>query len=185
MADDENSTKKPDYWWRTIDPLWRLTDPLTVLQAAALITGVDPSGVHISDWGVPEISWERSGDKAYHERRLKAAFEALRNAVNAGVLAATLRHRGRPDCSWFEPPPPDGGQDGNEEEGFLQGDYYIIKDPAWDMTTVTVADLTEWLERKGIRTGFFFSNGRDDVPEYLDPKHPRYAPKLAAAVRAW
>jgi hypothetical protein len=23
------------------------------------------------------------------------------------------------------------------------------------------------------------------VPDYLDPKHPRYAPKLAAAVMAW
>jgi hypothetical protein len=33
-------------------------------------------------------------------------------------------------------------------------------------------------------TGFFF-HGSAATPDYLDPKHPRYAPKLAAAVRAW
>lgn len=49
---------------------------------------------------------------------------------------------------------------------------------------VAVSDLRAWLEAAGICTGFFFP-AATDAPDYLDPKNPRYAPKLAAAVRAW
>jgi len=35
-----------------------------------------------------------------------------------------------------------------------------------------------------LKTGFFFPETIVS-PDYLDPKHPRYAPKLAAAVLAW
>jgi hypothetical protein len=56
--------------------------------------------------------------------------------------------------------------------------------PDWGKTTVAVSDLVPWLEAAGIRTGFFFPTATD-APDYLDPKNLRYAPKLAAAVRAW
>ncbi|MBK7252200.1 MAG: hypothetical protein IPI06_15410 [Gammaproteobacteria bacterium] len=35
-----------------------------------------------------------------------------------------------------------------------------------------------------LRTGFFFPTD-SGAPDYLDPNNERYAPKLAAAVRAW
>jgi hypothetical protein len=46
------------------------------------------------------------------------------------------------------------------------------------------------LAKKGVSTGFFFPEGRkskspNEQPDYLNPSHERYAPKLAAAVRAW
>ena len=44
--------------------------------------------------------------------------------------------------------------------------------------------LRAWLRRRGLRSGFFFPEG-SDAPDYLDKSHPRYAPKLAAAVQAW
>ncbi|MEL6112726.1 MAG: hypothetical protein AAFR20_07970 [Pseudomonadota bacterium] len=49
---------------------------------------------------------------------------------------------------------------------------------------VDVASLKEWLLEKGFHDHFFFfPDGVES--EFLDPEHPRYAPKLAAAVTAW
>ncbi len=51
-------------------------------------------------------------------------------------------------------------------------------------STVIVEDLKLWLRRKGFEKHFFFfPEGLDG--EFLDEDHPRYSPKLAAAVRAW
>jgi len=51
-------------------------------------------------------------------------------------------------------------------------------------SSVEVASLRTWLAGRGMKTGFFFPD--DGVtPDFLDPQHPRYAPKLAAAVKAW
>jgi hypothetical protein len=62
----------------------------------------------------------------------------------------------------------------------------IAIDGSMDLSesTVKVESLRSWLADRGFRTGFFFPNATD-APGYLDPKHPRYAPKLAAAVHAW
>ena len=51
-------------------------------------------------------------------------------------------------------------------------------------TQVNVHSLRQWLADRGITSGFFIQ-GRNFGPDYLSPDHPRYAPKLAAAVRAW
>lgn len=51
-------------------------------------------------------------------------------------------------------------------------------------STVQVESLKSWLAGRGIRTGFFFPQATGE-PDYLNPNDPRYAPKLAAAVRAW
>ena len=50
--------------------------------------------------------------------------------------------------------------------------------------TFRTDDIRKWLLSRGVCAGFFFSNNAD-VPDYLDPTNPRYAPKLAATVRAW
>ncbi len=49
---------------------------------------------------------------------------------------------------------------------------------------VEVESLKEWLASRGFRRGFFFPE-QVETPDYLDPDNPRYASKLAAAVRAW
>lgn len=53
-----------------------------------------------------------------------------------------------------------------------------------DRSTMKVHSLVEWLEDKGVKSGFFFPKS-NETPEYLDPNNARYAPKLAAAVIAW
>jgi hypothetical protein len=49
---------------------------------------------------------------------------------------------------------------------------------------VEVDALRTWLAGRGLKTGFFFPE-TIVAQDYLDPKNPRYAPKLAAAVFAW
>ncbi len=55
----------------------------------------------------------------------------------------------------------------------------------WDETTLDVDVFKKWLdESRNIRPPFFFKQSSTEAP-YLDPAHPRFAPKLAAAVSAW
>ena len=49
---------------------------------------------------------------------------------------------------------------------------------------VEVESLKEWLASRGFAEASSFPE-RTEAPDYLDPANPRYAPKLAAAVRAW
>jgi hypothetical protein len=49
---------------------------------------------------------------------------------------------------------------------------------------VEVASVRSWLAGRGFRSGFFFPE-LIYSQDYLNPGHPRYAPKLAAAVQAW
>ena len=85
-------------------------------------------------------------------------FTELEAATNALVGAVNLGHIG------------------SIENKSADGDFKSIP--------VRTDELRKWLSRRGITTGFFFPNGVD-APDYLDPTNSRYAPKLAAAVRAW
>lgn len=49
---------------------------------------------------------------------------------------------------------------------------------------VEVESLKTWLVSRGFQRGFFFPTS-DEAPDYLNVNNRRYAPKLAAAVRAW
>lgn len=172
--------------FKEINPLWRLSDPLTVNQAAALIAGFDPNSVDSSgdyfkdcETGLTDsngISW------------IQTAFSALTNAINARKLKAILRYDAEPRyCAGIDNLEQRGywgGEDVSEIKDWDGTSYVITPNPNWMKSTVTVDDLRSWLESAGIHTGFFFPEATD-APDYLDPKNPRYAPKLAAAVRAW
>ena len=51
-------------------------------------------------------------------------------------------------------------------------------------TNVDVGSLKQWLKEMGLTHHFFFFP-EAKVSEFLDRDHPRYSPKLAAAVTAW
>lgn len=181
-----------------INPLWRIADPLTVQQAAALIAGYDPNWVRFG----PSGSWleDRHGLTDLDETgSIDVAMVALTNAINARKLKATIR-RTAWERGWDEEP--SNGErfeskvrlhetdvmeawmdDLDPEYVTRRGVIYRVS-PDWSLTTVARADLIEWLEGHGFRPSFFFPTATND-PDYLDPKNPRYAPKLAAAVRAW
>lgn len=172
--------------FKSINPLWSLHDPLTVEQAAALIAGVDPMSVDPSgeffrdrETGLTDsdgITW------------VHTAFAALTNAIDGGRLRAQLRYDAEPRYV--------AGIDNLMERGHWNredvreiknsdGDAYVISaTPRWSLSLIARADLIAWLQGTPIRPEVFFP-ATTDAPDYLDPNDPRYASKLAAAVRAW
>lgn len=184
------------YAYKAINPMWNLVDPLSVYDAAALIAGFDPHSVD------DEREYFRNRETNLTDSdgitSLHTAQTALQNAVNAGHLKATIR-RAAWERGWDEEPEK-GEQytrdirirDDDAEEAWGDIKPHSVKSrgiiyrvaPDWSLTTVTVDDVRAWLRGRGVRTGFFFPDAAD-VPDYLDAKHPRYAPRLAAAVNAW
>ena len=156
---------------------WRFCRELNVLQAALLILGKNPEEwercVLMEMKGKGE-DWEQSTPKGF-----RAVFSALTQDIIAGRLQATYRH----------PMPVYQAEERLpiiKEAGELELYPGLIFRTAYDFlrTTVEVEDLRAWLIGHGLTTGFFFPAGTD-LPDYLDPSNPRYAPKLAAAVQAW
>lgn len=131
---------------------WRLCERLTLIQAALLIAGHDPSGIEkeIENWG-PENQPDGYA----------ACRQALIGAIGSERLAGYLHYEHSVD---------------------INGDPFSTLVPS--ESYVDASNITEWLSSKGMRSGFFFPE--DDSPQdYLDPDNERFAPKLAAAVRAW
>lgn len=138
---------------------WRLCDELSVIQAALLIVGEDPTAWQDSEDGLA------SGNRPVG---YDAALTWLTNAILSERLRATIRNEIHQSVDPIAECVVD----------------YESDEPDWHKTTVMVDDLRTSLTGRGFRTGFFFPTATD-APDYLDPDHPRYALKLAAAVNAW
>jgi hypothetical protein len=149
---------------------WRLCDELSVVQAALLIVGQDPA---MSQHNVLEL------DPSDRAPGFDAALAALKHAINAKGMAAIVRRQSR-EQGWDEYP---GAEEEIRTDETGRQIIYTVN-PDWNLTTVKVDDLRGWLRSRGLSTGFFFLQ-KSEGPDYLDPRHSRYAPKLAAAVRAW
>lgn len=153
---------------------WRLCDELTIIQAALLTVGEDPS--------VDQEYVERWAP----ERRPKgysAVMAALTHAIYSGRLPAQVqidneKHRTLELFTTVGAELADGNVVTIE-------DLRVHRPLDIALSTIAVDDLKKWLRARGIKTGFFFPEVVMDGPDYLDGSHPNYAPKLAAAVEAW
>lgn len=136
---------------------WRLCDELSIKDAALLVVGVDPSS---EDGALCEHCAIEKRPTGY-----EAAKKGISNALRRGDIS---------------------GEAILEQEYNSDYDQFTAIENSIDpsLSSVEVDSLRAWLERRGIRTGFFFSS-KASCPDYLDTKHPRYAPKLAAAVQVW
>jgi|BarGraIncu00222A_1022003.scaffolds.fasta_scaffold54166_2 hypothetical protein len=54
----------------------------------------------------------------------------------------------------------------------------------WDASTVNIESFCDWLRSRNFQDGFFIS-AQDEFDKLANPSGDFYAPKLAAAVRAW
>ena len=183
-----------------IDPLWNLHDELSVDHAAALIAGYDPGSVARSkqannDGGESQELFERGVTEARFPR-LYPAHTAVVNAINSGRLKAMLKVSARlygyadylEDIYRMEMAfeMPMSEESGDDEQISNDKSFFYKPFPDWGLSTVKRVELVEWLSEQGIRSGFFFPNAKPSAdPDYLDPNHPRYAPKLAASVKVW
>lgn len=193
--------------------LWRLSDTLSVVDAAILIIGGNPGEKNVEYDGNEEfeyIAWTKAID-------YPAAFKALRNAILSNRLAADLKFsmRGAQNDTFFDGETYEIPQQNGEErisydlllsrpvssaEGpeqpagttrlnFSVEDIahekflYICREPNWEQTLIDVEDLKEWLSSRGIYPSFFFPESKPEG--FRDKSHPRYSAKLATAVAAW
>ncbi len=135
---------------------WRLCDELNVIQAALLVVGSDPS---------VESTYVEKNSMKDRPDGYEAAKTAISNALKRGTINGQIA------------PLYDNDLNGNAC-GEVVGPMDLEK------SLVEVASLRAWLAARGLKSGFFFPEA-GNIPDYLDPSHPRYAPKLAAAVQAW
>lgn len=176
---------------------WRLCEELNIVQATMLIIGEDPSHAEYAE------GWE------VHKR--PNGYEAMKMAISGGLKNHIKYEKEYEEfeqqlnnsrINWANAP--EGVLDREEEqlavlhsnsivgtlvrqseldingndEGSIDGTVDLYK------SMVDVDSLKRWLSHKGFSTGFFFPN-QEVTLDFLDPLNPRYAPKLAAAVRAW
>ncbi len=141
-----------------ISEWWNFVDDFTIHQAALLIAGVEPNsetGTYCRDW------------KPYEQ---PDGYRILIRALSSALEDGTLKGRHIP---YFE-------RDINGNEcGEIEGTTDI------DRSSVERGALVSWMAGKGRRRGFFFPEADSGRPDYMDPSHPRYSAKLAAAVTAW
>ena len=135
---------------------WRLTDELTVVQAALLVADEDPG---------TKAEMVESLSNENRPPRYEAAKQAIKTALLKEQIKGELVHE-----EYY---------DQEIEELFEQpGTVDIFR------SRVNVESLRGWLESRGFDHGFFFPQ-RTEKPDYMDRNHEHYAPKLAAAVGAW
>jgi hypothetical protein len=141
-----------------INPLWHLHEELTIDQAASLVAGYDPELLDVC-----------KNDTSFHGtfKGFMAARTAIANAFRLKKITGTVIPVYECDIN-----------------GNIYGEVSDSIDPS--ESRVDVDSLKSWLIGRGFRTGFFFPKNEDTaIPGYLNPDHPRFAPKLAAAVHAW
>ena len=136
---------------------WRLCDELTVIQAALLILGIDPS--------CEDGCYCESLDLHKRPVGYEAAKAAISSAIQKGIVDG------------LNVPILDYDFNGNPT-GEIPNTTDIAK------STVKVDSLRAWLGGRGFQSGFFFP-ASNESPDYLNKNSSRYAPKLAAAITAW
>ena len=193
--------------------LWRLSDELSLVDVALLASGHDPGDVR--PFGTDPASCpietiyedEDFGRRREADNGFRAVFKALKRAVMANKISATIAYRARMENQVFEggefysisPKANEFEQDfeviirvSNEKRRFVFGDkdffenvdiLHISRDADWYETTVDVEDVRVWFAERGVHPPFFFPNGK--VEGFRNRQHPRYSPKLTCAVAAW
>ncbi|MFI9651516.1 hypothetical protein ABGV17_05860 [Guyparkeria sp. GHLCS8-2] len=199
MSDQTEST-------RQIGKFWALSDVFRVVDAVALVAGIEPTKVY---WFKPDNGRNLPTPHSIDANNLdpgladlETVLSAISNAIREDKLPATVRYSAREygyadavtDMDYREAGEtapfgmnPEYGNTADEDEEFHQsegGSFFYKQFPDWFETTVARDDLVSWLESRRFPVPFFGLES-EGKPAYLDREHPRYSPKLAAAVRAW
>lgn len=142
--------------------IWRLAEELTIVQAAVLLAGDGDPAVtahYVEGWDVEK-----------RPRGYEAAKVALVGALRSQRIKGIVREEARLQR----------GSNLDEPSRFVAEPGTVDV----NTSTLDVQSLKDWLKDRGIAHGFFFPAGLP-AADFLDFDHPRYAPKLAAAVQAW
>lgn len=153
--------------------LFRIADTLSLTSAAALICGERPSRIKPPRSGVDVdlCCWHILPDPTIDDDPVPGRYDAALNALVRAVQRGSLQ------------------ADKKTERGVCiriinRRIYELFDGLDPSQTMLDIDELKRWLSSRGVLSGFFFPDSTG-VPDYLDPEHPRFAPKLAAAVSAW
>lgn len=139
-----------------ISQYWKLSDQLSVHDAACLIIQVDPEDTReLFQWSEHHDFYNLDFYKS------PTGYTAAKNALIAGIRSKAITGHLQIDSD----------MNGNESTDLSRS--YIFVD-----------SLKSWLTEKGFDRGFFFQIDKKSI-DYLDKNHPHYSPKLSAAVSAW
>ncbi len=144
---------------------WRLSGELSIEHAAYLIIGEVPKveGMVEYDENGEVIPVQKEGNPKF-----VATITGMTNAIISGQLKANVQHV-------------------IENKFDVMAELWVeieTNEVDRQRTMVSVPELKKWLSSNGLEPDFFFPE-KSPVLDYLDPSHPRYAPKLAAAIHAW
>lgn len=153
---DDREPVEPDLLGEKIPLFWMLATQYTARQAALLIVGLDPDG----DIGANCEGWKP------HEQ--PKGYGAVKQALKSALILNEVEGSFFPKYHYWD----------GEARDEISGSFDL------EASIVNRESLVEWLRAKGVRTGFFFQR-TEVTASYLDRHDTRYAPKLAAAVRAW
>ena len=134
---------------------WHWCEDLSILEAALLCVGIDPS----SEIGSNCINCAPSERPKGFEAAKTAIFNAFSRNIIEGIVVP-------------------------EQDTDINGNSYALSDTVSLHSKVNVESLLKWLTNKSIKPKFFFPN-TTDAPDFLDTNHPHYSSKLAAAISAW
>lgn len=138
-----------------VSEFWRLADSVTIVQAALLLLGIEPQ------------SAENNVENCSPEDRpngYNAARDAIASAIQGEVIQGQIEYHSSDDRM------------GNPDFDCRYIDF--------SRSAVKVLSLIVWLEERGFETAAF-ALPKDKPMGFRDSNHPRYAPKLLAAVEAW
>ncbi|MDX0911861.1 hypothetical protein [Sinorhizobium medicae] len=170
---------------------WRLADRLSVVDAAILISGNDPSRSHSVHDPTFGEDYSFLVQTTTGHRGFEPTFKALKNAILSDRLAAALAFPAAVASVDF-------AQSSLKVVKLAAADVFRMRglglsqhdevfvlqsEPDWSRTTIDVGDLKAWLESKHVFPDFFFPKG--DPEDFMNKDHARYSSKLACAVAAW
>jgi hypothetical protein len=168
---------------------WKLNDNFTIVQATLLILDIDPTG---------EQEWVLKSDVQNRPVGFDAIYSGIVQAIKNKTLNATLRYDAHEQGGGYAQEPTKDEefailaqlrihQDGNYWHDEITTANVIYRvEPSWLMTTIHVEDLKQWLSSRNFTSSkFFFGEKKSNEPDYMNPQHPRYSAKLAAAVKVW
>lgn len=154
---------------------WVICEELSVVQAALLMAGHDPSELqhHVENSIKPFNYRSPSG--------YEAAKTVITNAIESNKLPAKIRRHIL--GAYYD----HSSQSDNVMASLSQalGTPMLIYPPNWMLTTIMRKDLCQWLGIQGITNHFFNASNQNNEATYLDPHNPYYSSKLAAVIQAW
>lgn len=149
--------------------------------------------MHVHDWPMPPRTLDSSDPPHILKANLEAVARCIREAIEHGNPERSTTPDGKPLEAIFERY---GFRRSKAVRLLEEQGIRIEEDPPKDTEPHKVSEnheqeLAQWkakAERLEKANKWYAKQAQaitPATPDYLDPNHPRYAPKLAAAVQAW